>query len=164
MSWRVSFYKADKTTPIIEVRDEEDYPHKEVNGEQLLNNEGTNIWKEDVSEEEKNNPELFQKLADDPDYDFYLVTRQGLRLLIEKYNKRVAYVFELMMKGDLSVGLPEEQIRKKHFFWSHDLVVNMRDDLFGVTRGDYYEYTIFNLVLLYKTFDFEHYSLVIWGK
>ena len=43
MGWRVSWYKADKENPIL-LKQEEDYLDIIINGELLLNDQGTNVW------------------------------------------------------------------------------------------------------------------------
>ena len=95
MSWRVSFYKADKNEPLTRELDHEDedgtYENTYINGQEILNNEGTIFWTEKISREEKENPELFEQLWEDPsgDCDYYEVKRPGLKLFIEKYQQHI---------------------------------------------------------------------------
>ena len=53
MSWRVSFYKADKNEQLTRELDHEDedgtYENTYINGQEILNNEGTIFWAEEIS-------------------------------------------------------------------------------------------------------------------
>jgi hypothetical protein len=172
MSWRVSFYKADKNEPLTRELDHEDeygtYENTYINGEEILNNEGTIFWTEKISREEKENPELFEQLWEDPsgDCDYYEVKRPGLKLFIEKYQQHIIKMYEDMLADpDNPLDGINAYAKRKLWNWQHDLVVNLRDDykFAGVTFSDFYEYTIFNLIYLYHNFDFDNYKLVLYG-
>ena len=172
MSWRVSFYKADKNEPLTRklVHEDEDstYEKTYINGQEILNNEGTIFWTEEISQEEKENPELFEQLWEDPcgDCDYYEVKRPGLKLFIEKYQKHIIKMYEDMLADpDNPLEGINAYAKRKLWNWKHDLVVNLRDDykFTRVTFSDFYEYTIFNLIYLYHNFDFENYKLVLYG-
>lgn len=166
MGWRVSFYKADRERPIIVNEPDDDGNGKQINGEELLNNEGTVIWTEEITEEQKNNPELFSKLIDDEDCDYYNVTKSGLELFIQKYREHIINMYEGFLKEDEASRFSlQRYAKRKHFMWSHGLVLNMwkNYDHIGVTTSDLWEYTIFNLIYLYRNFDFENYKLVLYG-
>ena len=165
MSWRVSFYKADKNEPLTRklVHEDEDstYEKTYINGQEILNNEGTIFWTEEISQEEKENPELFEQLWEDPcgDCDYYEVKRPGLKLFIEKYQKHIIKMYEDMLADpDNPLEGINAYAKRKLWNWKHDLVVNLRDDykFTRVTFSDFYEYTIFNLIYLYHNFDFEN--------
>lgn len=169
MSWRVSFYKADKKQPlIIKEDDNPEYPEIEINGVQIINNEGTKVWQYDITEEEKNNPELFVKLRDDFDCDYYEFKKKGLELFIRKYEELIINDFKELY------NTPEEDDPKEHFKrylrrkvweWGQHLTIekDLDKDQYRVNNSDWFEYTIFNLIHLYKTFDFDNYCLVLWG-
>ena len=168
MSWRVSFYRANKEQPlIIKQTDEDDYEDVDINGEEIINNEGTQVW-QDMSEEERNNHDLFVDLRpDDEDWDIFLVTKKGLELFIRKYEKENAEMFKnLMNPSDAEwEQVKEGYFRRKFFEWSQHFAVERDLDKieFKVTNSSYWEYTVFNLIHLYKSFDFEKYALVLWG-
>lgn len=168
MSWRVSYYKADKTEPLLRVEETEDdgtvvYNGYEVNGEELLNNEGTSIWREDITEEQKNNPQLFSQIIKSDDYDFYRVKKDGLKLIIEKYEEHIIKMFEGMIAGNTEYGTLELYAQRKLYMWKHHLELNMKRKNKGVTNSSLWEYTVFNLVYLYHNFDFDNYELVLYG-
>lgn len=186
MSWRVSFYKADKKEPVVweKVRDdetgEEERPY--INGKEILNNEGTAVWKEHISREQKENPELFEQLINpETGEDFYRVTKAGLRLFIDKYEEEVTKwleelyaapdVQEMKDNGidtndvtpdDLHLFNLKEYIRHKRFEWKYNFAVKP-DEEYKVSNSDYWEYTIFNLIFVYRTFDFDKDMLVLYG-
>ena len=84
MGWRVSWYQADKNNPVVvEEIDEGDgvlYTTGKINGKQVMNNQGTDIWNELKFNED------FKKeikcLAENPDQDFYSITKEGFKMVI----------------------------------------------------------------------------------
>lgn len=168
MSWRVSFYKADKQHPLVFSEPEEDsYVSVDVNGEEIINNEGTQVW-QSMSQEERDNEELFICLKpDDEDFDIFQVTKKGLELFIRKYEKENAEMFKnLANPPDADWELTREEYFK-HKMWEWSMHLTVEKDLdknsYKVTNSSYWEYTIFDLIHLYKTFDFDKYALVLWG-
>ena len=113
MSWRVSFYRANKEQPlIIKQTDEDGYEDVDINGEEIINNEGTQVW-QDMSEEERNNHDLFVDLRpDDEDWDIFLVTKKGLELFIRKYEKENAEMFKNLMNP---LDADWEQVKEREF-------------------------------------------------
>ena len=169
MSWRVSFYKADKKQPlIIKEDDNSEYPEVEINGVQIINNEGTKVWQYDITEEEKNNPELFVKLRDDFDCDYYEFKKKGLELFIRKYEELIINEFKELYNTPEEEDLKEHfksYLRRKVWEWGSHLAIekDLDKDPYRVNNSSWFEYTIFNLIHLYKTFDFDNYRLVLWG-
>ena len=81
MGWRVSWYQADKENPVtVEQIDDEwsgkTYETGKINGEMIMNNQGTDMWID-----LKSNNEDFKKeikcLTNDTDQDFYSITKKG---------------------------------------------------------------------------------------
>lgn len=168
MSWRVSFYRADKDEPIVQIDvQDESYNDIRINGEEILNNEGTVIWTKEITDEQKNNPELFEKLVDHEDCDYYNVTKAGLELFIQKYRDHIIQMYEDFLKPDDEVAgfNLRRYAERKLWNWQHGLILNMwkNYDHIGVTTSDLWEYTIFNLIYLYRNFDFDKYKLVLYG-
>ena len=170
MGWRVSYYQAVKDEPlrlekeIDESTGEVVSEYYEINGQMIINNEGTEIWLYDITEEQKSNSELFEKLADDPDCDYYKVTKTGLELIISKYRERIIKMFKGMLDKDPEFGTTDQYAKRKLWMWEHGLELNMKyDKSLGVTTSSFWEYTVFNLVYLYRNFDFENYNLVLYG-
>lgn len=174
MSWRLDWYKADKENPLkIKIEDNganENFEYAEINGELLLNSEGTEIW-QDMTKEERNNKELFIELFEHNDFDYFEVTRKGLELFIEKYRQRISIVYKEAIKSieDRIPGYPsvEDYHISKLIEWEKPLAYDLRDIMdkrpYEITTSYKYEYSIFNLIAIYKFFDFENYKLVIYG-
>lgn len=178
MSWRVSFYKADKLDPIIVTPNEDnpEYPDVDVNGEQIINNEGTNIWQFYITQEEKENSELFRNLYTHDDFNFYEFTKKGLEVFIRRYEEEIVAeykeLFETPSAEECGDVPPDEMhleklksnIRRKVWEWNNHIIEkDLDEDPYRVNNSSYWEYTIFNLIHLYKTFDFENYKLVLLG-
>jgi hypothetical protein len=178
MSWRVSFYKADKNEPlIIKPEDENGYINVDVNGEQIINNEGTAIWQWHITPEEKENPELFRNLHPNYDCDYYEITKKGLEVIIRRYEEEIIAGYKELYEtpskeecGEISqdeMHLQKLKMHLRHKVWEWGMHLTIETDLdkdiYRVNNSNYWEYTVFNLIHLYKTFDFNKYALVLWG-
>lgn len=163
MGWRVNWYECPKDINPIKLIQTEDgeVVDFDIIGKEILGNEGTSIWKI------IRNREDFKKeitcLYPDEDFDIYAISKEGLRLIILEYKKVVTEHFEEIYQTKDQFEM-EQYFRKKVFEWSGGWAVKEDlDDDFTVTRSGLFEYTIFNLVNLYKLFDWNNKQLVIWG-
>ena len=180
MGWRVSWYKADKENPLL-LKQEEDYLDIIINGELLLNDQGTNVWLKN-----KELPE-FQKeikcLFEDPDRDFYSITKEGFKMMILSYRQCVIEYYQRLLAlhrnpesgKDFdyeSIPTLEEEIERELRGWryewksegnSHYINLNFDSDKVGVSGSTYYKYAIFDLMFVYKTFDWDNYTMVVYG-
>ena len=81
MGWRVSWYQADKENPVIvEENDEGDgvlYSTGKINGKQVMNNQGTDIWIE-----LKTNNEDFKKEIEDTLSNWPVVTNKDDKTVV----------------------------------------------------------------------------------
>ena len=114
------------------------------------------------------------------DYGFALLTKDDFKAVIEAYRQKIVDWFESLLNPDKSQITFNKlsQKERKHLEWEYEI----RDKLdywsgkyFGIlpidldeTReritGDWsYEYAIFELVRLYKVFDWENDDLVLVG-
>lgn len=178
MGWRLHWYKADKENPITiihDVDDDESYDYCEVNGVRILYCEGTEFWI-DLPEEEKNNTNYFIKLHSDDDTETYEVTKEGVKLFIEKYRQRIIKILSEAIKSDdereINYTSNESYTKQKLSEFNMNLVYDFEEDKdengnirdqFEITSSWKYEYCIFNLIAIYKLFDFENYKLVVDG-
>ena len=116
MSWRVNWYRANKSEPLIithEVGNNGDaWDDVEINGECICCNSGTEFWKN-----LKYNNEDFRKeikcLYDHPDCDYYF-----------------------------NIDLSDRKL---------------------VSGSWMYKYAIFDMIFIYKTFDWENDLMVVYG-
>ena len=123
MGWRVSWYKADKENPVVvEEIDEGDgvlYTTGKINGKAVMHNQGTDIWIELKCNED------FKKeikcLAENPDQDFYSITKEGFKMVILAYRDRI---IENLKKNNLVLfGTYQWDVSKKNII--HDKVANI---------------------------------------
>ena len=176
MSWRLSWYKAPKgmdiiKTDVTEYHDGtvEEYTHLDTESmDKVFWSTGTDIWF-DIRNEYKNNHEYFINLLDSDDIDNYECTKKGLRLFIEHYRKRVYDYMTKMLQPNNDLpnycNTPAQYLEQKSRDWTEYDINSVLDDKnpYELTKSWYYEYSIFNLISLYKQFDFENYRLILHG-
>ena len=186
MGWRVSWYKADKNEPLIITHEvgkyDDEWDDVKINGECICHNNGTEFW-----QNLKYNNEDFKKeikcLFDDPDCDYYSITKEGFKMIILEYRQRVIDY----MKASLDLYQhPEEKESRKHWFtvdlvqeWEHEirewehtfLGDNDETCYFNIDLSDkkrvsgswMYKFAIFDMIFIYKTFDWDNYTMVVYG-
>lgn len=118
--------------------------------------------------------------------DFWVVNKEFLKHIIEHYKSKIISYYDklldcsatdrahekhgvLRIKEDEVKNISPEKvaewfnhIRNILMEWTHDFAFNMKDDD-KVTHSWKYEYSIFELVRIYKTFDFENNVMVYYG-
>lgn len=122
--------------------------------------------------------EEIQKQFDD--YCPYIVTREALKIAIEIYKEKIInYYKNLFVENDKLCDpffhIPIEEIkqsiqekcvehcREMMSEWTRGFAINEKQDSEKLTNSWKYEYEIFELLRLYKTFDFEKYDLLFYG-
>ena len=186
MGWRVSWYKANKEQPLKITIDDDGYEEIDINGVMILNNSGTEFW-----QELRYNNEDFKKeikcLKDDPDMDLYSITKKGFKMMILAYRQRV---IDYMKAAIDLYEHPEEKEMRKHWF-TQDLLEMVKQELqeweytykdersgetkyfnidftkgkdtFGISGSWMYKYAIFDMIEIYKYFDWENDLMVVYG-
>lgn len=191
MGWRVSLYKADKENPvtiehIVDKYNKMEYDTAEINGEQLMYDQGTDVWLD-----LKHNNEDFKKeikcLADNPDQDFYSITKEGFKMIILAYReKAITYLkkqIEVYKNPELKDGadywrydgdllkVVEQELHTWEWSYPTDdgdrryenICLHKSKDEFGISGSWTYQYAIFDLIELYKYFDWDNYTMVVYG-
>lgn len=187
MGWRVSLYQADKETPVIieEIIGEDEYEIAKINGEEIMYDQATDVWLELKSNED------FQKeikcLAKNPDQDYYSITKEGFKMIILAYRDRVIN----HMKKQIEVYKnPDLKDSRDYWRYDGDILREMEHELhtwewsykgddgsqryeninlhtpkgkFGISSSWTYKYAIFDLIELYKYFDWDNYTMVVYG-
>ena len=109
------------------------------------------------------------------DYGFALCSKEDFKAVIEAYRQKIVNYFEGLLnpKQDplLSTKQPKEDrckfaVMDKLEDWQgkHGFIpINLDEDSDCITHSWLYEYSIFELVRLYKTFDWENSDLVLVG-
>ena len=191
MGWRVSLYKADKENPvtiehIVDKYNKMEYDTAEINGEQLMYDQGTDVWLD-----LKHNNEDFKKeikcLADNPDQDFYSITKEGFKMIILAYREKAITYLKKQIEvyknpelkdradywrydGDL-LKVVEQELHTWEWSYPTDdgdrryenICLHKSKDEFGISGSWTYQYAIFDLIELYKYFDWDNYTMVVYG-
>ena len=184
-------YKADKENPvtiehIVDKYNKMEYDTAEINGEQLMYDQGTDVWLD-----LKHNNEDFKKeikcLADNPDQDFYSITKEGFKMIILAYReKAITYLkkqIEVYKNPELKDGadywrydgdllkVVEQELHTWEWSYPTDdgdrryenICLHKSKDEFGISGSWTYQYAIFDLIELYKYFDWDNYTMVVYG-
>lgn len=182
MGWRVSWYKADKQQPLIITKREDGYEEVEINGTPIYYDQGTDAWID-----LKNNPDMqneFKCLKEDPDIDYYSITKEGFKQIILYYRQKVIKYLkksiELHKNPDLKcksdyyfvkplLDIVEEDLREWEQEWGSKSGtisysnIDLKDNSNYISSSWTYKYGIFDMIYLFKTFDWENNELVIYG-
>lgn len=99
------------------------------------------------------------------DYEFYGITKQGFIDIIEMYKTEIANYYKSMYSSLNIVGASHEEIenhlRGMVSEWNND-PIDLTDNP-RLTASWKYEYAIFEMVRLFKTFDWDNDIAVIYG-
>ena len=190
MGWRVSFYRANKENPVtIEhiVDGEMEYDTATINDKkEVLYDQGTDIWIE-----LKTNNEDFKKeikcLADNPDEDYYSITKDGFKMIILAYRDRVIDYLKKQIEIYKNPELKETRDFRRYdgdilrvmedelhtWEWSYpsddgdrryeNICLHKSKDEFGISSSWQYKYAIFDMIEVYKYFDWDNYTMVVYG-
>ena len=187
MGWRVSWYRANKEQPLLITHHKDDKWNNEwdeidINGECLINNSGTEFWLD-----LKNNEEFKKEIIcikEHSDIDYYSISKEGFKQIILAYRQRI---IDYMKESIDLYEHPEEKESSKHWF-TEDVVDLMKSELreweypykdekgnnryFCIDLSDNknkvsgswkYKYGIFDMIAVYKNFDWENDLMVVYG-
>ena len=187
MGWRVSWYRADNENPIkTKFIENEGYEVAEINGELVLSDQGTDIWKELLYNNDDFKKEV-KCLYDDPDCDYYSITKEGFKMIILAYRERVINNIKKQIDvynnpelkdtpdywrcdGNLLRLIMEELHIWEFTFPREDgsicyenIDINKPKGEFGISGSWTYKYAIFDMIEVYKYFDWDNYTMVVYG-
>lgn len=113
------------------------------------------------------------------DYCPYIITKDGLREAINVYQEKIVHYYKGLVEHKQPRRLPfgfviskskkrkdnklQYMARDQYFYWSNEYVVNLDEDSDSLTNSWMYEHEIFDLVRIYKTFDFDNHYLLFYG-
>ena len=182
MGWRVSWYKADKNEPLI-LTTEDGWTWPEINGEEVANNQGTEFW-----QDLKYNDPDFQKeikcLFENEDCDYYSITKEGFKRIILAYRDRIIEYQKQALENeehpellehdwkrcsDTPKTLIEAELREWEWSYLGDnnercyFAIDLKDNSPRVSGSWKYKYSIFDMIFVYKTFDWDNYTMVVYG-
>ena len=117
------------------------------------------------------NPEVNEFFKSD--YEFMEITKEGLELIIEEYAEYIANYYESLLKVDeidiLKGNTVEKKcvsaIESKFRTWKNEYMTpyNLSEDCEHLSDSWEYEHSIFDLVRIYKTFDWENDTMIWYG-
>ena len=177
-------YEYAKQKGCKDINDEDKYIY--FNEDRFLNKQEVfgfgKLYYEDTDEKIYNtgtplftNKETFEYFSD---YYPYIVGKEGLLEAINIYQQKILdYYKGLLVDGDEAIGpfgivIPQPQIKcidklteevRDKIFWNNKGIVDLDEKKPCVTSTWLYEYSIFNLVFLLKTIDWEKETLLFYG-
>ena len=175
MGWRIDFYKANENEPLILTTEEDGYVSVKVNGERILDDIATDVWCELKQEEE------FRKeivcLHEHPDCDFYSITKKGFEMIILECRKKIINWMKCIIKAENNekhkgclMGEWEMELRRWESEWENPKQerlsyseIDLSNNKWKVSGSWSYKYGIFDLIHVYKIFDWENDMMVVYG-
>ena len=103
------------------------------------------------------NKEVQERLCD---YDIILVGKASILEAIEVYKEKIQKNLHASIKKSSLEEYEKDYDSKLELI---DYMINLNEKSKKVTNSWLYEYSIFNLVFLLKTIDFEKYDLIVLG-
>lgn len=113
------------------------------------------------------------------DYCPYIVTKEAVKEAIDVYQEKIVNYYKELVEYKQPRRLPfgfvisrskkhkdnklQSMARDQYFYWSNEYAVNLDEDSDSLTNSWMYEHEIFDLVRIYKTFDFENNYLLFYG-
>lgn len=185
MGWRVSIYKADKNNPISINVDEYGYESADINGERIAYDCGTDTWCTLKHSNEEFKKEI-KCLKEDCDQDFYSITKNGFKMMILDFRNRIIKNIKKSIEVTETPEIKEtkydyaytpdalqylkEELREWETSWGdkddeHYMNIVFAEDrkLFGISGSWLYKYAMYDMLEIYKYFDWDNYTMVIYG-
>lgn len=97
------------------------------------------------------------------DEEFIIVNKEFLLSLIDEYRKNVVNYYTKLSNNEIVRKTKEDHIQDRIVKWSSLLKPYDLSDKEHITDSWEYEYSVFELVRIYKTFDWDNYLLIYLG-
>lgn len=143
---------------------------RKIEGFECLYNLGKHI-EDDIVDVFKT--KFFNNIPEDPEEEFYIVSEQFLTHLINEYRKKtILYLKSLVESKDKDVNdindrnktTYKEYVENKISNWKReDSIINLDKSKNDIVNSWSYEHSIFELVRIYKSIDFEKDLLIYYG-
>lgn len=110
------------------------------------------------------------------DYNLRILTKEGLLSIIESYRNKTIEYYKKLRTNDFDYPLNKDShmdnllrsITNKLATFGDggrlEYFINLKPDSLLLTESCYYEYAIFNLVAIYKFFDWDNNCLIFYGS
>lgn len=186
MGWRVSWYRADKEEPLKVITEDcgdgETYTYAEINGVCVANNQGTEFWQQLKYSDEDFKKEI-KCLLEDDDCDYYSITKEGFKRIILSYRERIIEYHKQAIENekdptliendfgrfsDTPIRLIESELLEWESCYKGDngetcyFCIDLSDKP-RVSGSWKYKYGIFDMIYVYKHFDWDNYTMVVYG-
>ena len=181
MGWRVSYYKADKNEPLKITKCNDGSHEVEINGEMVANNQGTEFWQE-LKWKDDNFKKEIKCLYEDPDVDYYSITKEGFKQIILAYRQRIIEYQKqaieneenpkLMDKLNRCRSTPKQLITEELREWESSykdengemyyFCIDLTDNDEQVSGSWKYKYAIFDMINVFKRFDWNNYTMLVF--
>lgn len=99
---------------------------------------------------------------EDSETEFEIANRETFRIIIEHYIERVKSLYKNLIEKNNHLEL-FDHVKSMGMEWTHDFAVNLDRETPVITSSWKYEYSIFELIRIYKNFDFKNYVLIYAG-
>lgn len=100
-------------------------------------------------------------------YEFSEIGECGLKYIIDYYSEQNANFYEGLIETTTIIGSSDTKLdtflKSRFGSWKNNQVVKLDGTPHKVTNDWNYEYAIFNLVALYKTFNWSEDTLILYG-
>lgn len=109
----------------------------------------------------------------------YIITKEGLKEAIEIYQEKIVNYYKWLIEYRQPKRLPfgfvisrskkrkdnklQSMAEDQYFYWSNGYAIDLDEDSESLTNSWMYEHEIFDLVRLYKNFDFDNNYLLFYG-
>ena len=144
---------------------------------------GKLYWDDTISQIESTGYPMFQDAEvwkSMYDYSPYVVGKEGLLKAIEIYKRKIIDSYEDLLKDGAEYALPfgcnvkvddiksvdklAEFVQDKITWWEGLGVIDLDESHEWLSKSWQYEHEIFDLVLLYKSIDWDKYTLIFLGR
>jgi hypothetical protein len=168
MSYRINWYSVDKFTN-IDWENTRKHTMDEYEGVKVIYHDIATDLIEEVYNDEEFIP-LREEKYNDGDINSFILSKEGLKYIIEKAI--------ILVERLLESGLKDKGDKEYNVFSSPDYLIkrdledlrfglyNLNDDKddYNITTSWQWRFGIFNLIYLYKAFDWENNQIVLIGS
>ena len=122
------FFIEQIKNPVIKqvVDDGEIYNDITINGEQIMYDQGTDVWCE-LSHNNEDFKKEIKCLQEDPDRDFFSITKEGFKMMILEYDKKLL----ILIKNKLRyIKIPALKDTSEYWGYDGDILKTMEDELY----------------------------------
>lgn len=184
MGFRINWYEADKKTPVT-ITKHDDWTDVDINGRCILHNNGTEFFMNLL------NTEDFRKevtcLYEDSDVLYYTISKAGFKMIILEYRKRVIEYMKEYLEEFMKYDFTDEkklwlgsrlidEWKSEITEWESEYKDDRDNEIhyfnikfcdnpseFEISSSWKYKYAIYDMLTIYRSFDWDNYTMVVYG-